>query len=102
MIDAENLIEGNFYFLISYFDDALSIPDIETYIYVGQNLLPSDKGSEIYHWYFQDPETYIEKGAFIESQNKKEIDTLRADQDTLETMYDIEGLISELSKLRSK
>jgi hypothetical protein len=102
MVDDNNLIKGNIYFLISFFDNDLTIPDIEIYIYIGKNVLPSDKESEGNSWYFQDPETYLQKGAFIESQEKSDFDILRADLDTLETIYDLEGVTLELSDIQNK
>lgn len=102
MFDENLLLKGNSYFLVGYFDNELSIPDIETYIYVGKNILPSDKKSGEDKWYFQDPETYFEKGPFIESQDKEGFDILRADQVTLETMYDLEGLIIALEEIKNK
>lgn len=100
MINDNELTSGKTYFLVEYFDDNLSIPDIETYIYVGKSLLPSDLELNEEKWYFQDPESYLLKGKFTDSNEKKEFDILRADQVTLETMYDLEGLTSSLINIK--
>lgn len=55
MISEDDLSVGNSYFLVGYFDDDLTIPDIETYIYIGKNVLPCDKDEDEDSWYFQDP-----------------------------------------------
>ena len=100
MINEDDLLEGNSYFLVGFFDNNLSIPDIETYIYVGKNVLPSDNDSEEESWYFQDPETYSKKGPFFEVQGKVDIDILRVDQDTLELVYNLDGVIEVLIEIK--
>ena len=97
MVKENNLCYGLFYFLVWFYDDDLSIPDIETHIFVGKNLLPSDKNSEEERWYFQEPESFLKNGLFLDVKNLSENDILRADQETLEMIYDLEGLIILLS-----
>ena len=101
MIDKDEIIIGNTYYLIGYFDNNLKIPDVETYIYVGKNVLPSDKNSNGDSWYFQDPSSFLSKGYFYENQNKEGFDIVRADEETLETIFDVSGLINELSDIEN-
>ena len=100
MIDKENLIIGQCYFLLGFYDDEMSIPDIESYIYVGGNLLPSDKGVKEEWWYFQNPETYMKQGCFVSVDDKRDCGVLRANPVTLEMFHDLEGLIRRLSEIR--
>ena len=102
MVNPEKLIEGNVYFLVEYFDNKLSIPDIETYIYIGKNVLSTDAASDEENWYFQDPESYLQKGPFVRSKDRTGIDILRADEVTLETMHDLNGMIVALSEITGK
>jgi hypothetical protein len=52
----DELREGECYFEISFWDTQSDIPCIETWIYVGKNLLK--EGTQENRWYFQDPESY--------------------------------------------
>jgi len=101
MLEKDNLFDGKIYYLVWYYDADLCMPDIETYIYVGKNVLPSDKSSEEDQWYFQNPELYLEKGVFFKNQEGVDYGVLRADLDTLETMYNLEGLIATLSIVKN-
>ncbi|WP_163833367.1 hypothetical protein [Spartinivicinus ruber] len=94
MISSESLIKGKTYYLIGFYDDALKIPDIETYIYVGKNLL-SDDGA----WYFQCPQTFLKQGPFNELP-PGDYSVMRADEDTLEMMYDSQGIVNLLTNLQ--
>ncbi len=100
MIDDKTLVEGERYFLVWYFDEEMNIPEIETHIYVGKNVFSDEKPVKD-SWYFQDPESYISLGIFSSIQDKSKCELLKADNDTLDTMYDLNGLILELQKLRS-
>lgn len=54
----EELTEGECYFDMAFYDTRSEIPTIQTWIYVGKNLLKADttRGDR---WYFQDPESYL-------------------------------------------
>jgi hypothetical protein len=62
MLNPDQLKVGSPYFMISYYDEARVVPEIETLIYVGKNLLKISNEKDI--WYFQNPVTYLSKGAF--------------------------------------
>jgi hypothetical protein len=100
MVDKIELVEGKSYFLVWYYDGGLSIPDIETYIYVGIDLLPDDKLSEESSWYFQNPDTYFKRGKFIDVNGDNDLGVLVADEETLEMIYDLDGLIVLLSEIK--
>ncbi len=99
MINNEDLIEGRRYFLVWYFDGEMNIPDIETHIYVGKNIF--EEGDDNDSWYFQDPESYITQGVFSTIEDKSKCELLKADKDTLDSMYNLDGLIVELERLRN-
>lgn len=100
MINKENLVEGSHYFLVWYFDEKKEVPDIETHVYVGKNVFSTVTPEQDF-WYFQDPESYTTLGDFTNIEDKNKCKLLKADSDTLDAMYDIDGLIVELEKLRS-
>ena len=59
----EDFVVGKFYFQIAYYDEDLSIPDIDTYIYIGNNIHgKGDNGMDDY--YFQDVWSYIKFGNY--------------------------------------
>lgn len=89
------LITGNCYFMVSYFDQEMRFPDIESYIYVGTNLLESDEADNPY-WYFQDAESYVEQGVFTQIEDKTSRKLVRADEDALEMFFDYDGLLCVL------
>lgn len=99
MLEEDDLIQGSCYFLVWYYDDDLRIPDIETYIFIGKNVLPSDKEDDE-RWYFQNPESYLKKGSFIKTNDGSDCGVFRTDQETLETIYDLEGLIGTLAEIK--
>lgn len=100
MIDSNKLIKGNCYFIVSYFDDGMCIPDVETYIFVGVNLL--EENNDITYWYFQDAESYEKYGEFSQIQDKSSREVLRVDKEALEMIYDYHGLIEVLDETRSR
>ena len=99
MIDENLLIEGERYFLVWYFDEDMKIPDIETHVYVGKNVFSEpDVPGQDDAWYFQDAGSYVKLGIFTGIQDKSKCELLKADRDTLESMYDLDGLIQELAE----
>src|SRR5262245_28380077 len=60
------LQEGAFYFLLSYVDDEMLIPLMDTRAFVGKNLEPGDSGK----LYFQDVDSYAE-GIRYDPANKE-------------------------------
>ena len=103
MIDQTKLLIGNRYFVVSFFDDELQIPNVETYIYVGKSLLPTDRDNNLECWYFQSPDSFLKVGVFTSKENGGKVltadDVLCADRETLEMIYDISGLIDLFSEL---
>lgn len=100
MINEGSFVTGRCYFLLSYYNDDMSIPDIESYIYVGKNVMPSDKKTKEEWWYFQSPETYLKLGSFFLSDDERDLGVLRTNSNTLELFCDLEGLIQKLSDIR--
>ena len=62
-MNKSELIENGCYFFVSYSDETMQYPLIETLVYVGVNVLSGDD-DEIPMWYFQDPDSFSERGKF--------------------------------------
>ena len=44
---------GQCYFLFGYFDEERRLPEVETYVFIGENLHGEVRGSESQSWYFR-------------------------------------------------
>ncbi len=100
MIKPEDLIEGQCYFLLLFYHPKIEIPMIKTFVYVGKNLYPVRKKKPEDEWYFQDPKSYLERGSFAQLSKKVKHEKFLANKDALFQMYDINGLIERLTKIR--
>ncbi|RJP20811.1 MAG: hypothetical protein C4520_10680 [Candidatus Abyssobacteria bacterium SURF_5] len=98
MIDPEKLVPGKCYFHFAFCHPKLDIPRITTLIYVGKNLFPQEASED--EWYFQDPESYLEHGSFINFKKKIEHERLLLTKDSLVAIYDLKGLIDQLKELK--
>jgi hypothetical protein len=97
----EELNEGECYFEISFCDTQSEIPCVETWIYVGKNLLKSD-GPTDNRWYFQDPESYVQHGNFVDLAKEIEHDVVAADLDAVRGFYCFGGLREALATLKPR
>jgi tetratricopeptide (TPR) repeat protein len=99
MLTADELVQGNCYFTVMFYDEDLSIPHVRTYVYIGKNLLPKKSPISANEWIFQDPQSYTKHGSFLNLPRKIKRELFIVDEDTLDIMYDINGLITKLSRL---
>ena len=53
-VTAGELLEGEVYFSVNFFDDDMLIPEVRPLVFAGRNLEPDDVGTV----YFQDVESY--------------------------------------------
>ncbi len=96
MIKENDLKIEKCYFMVDFYDKDLSVPNIETYIYIGKNIY-GNQDNEKDSWYFQEPDIFFDKGTSHEQDNSLENGIIFIEQDMLEFVYDINGVISELS-----
>lgn len=100
-MDSNELVVGQYYFLLLFYPSKNEIPWIKTFIYVGKNL--ESKGNKKKdEWFFQDPRSYLQHGSFVQLSKKIKREIFVAETDTLFQMYDISGLTERLSKIKSK
>ena len=95
------LEEGKAYFDIGYNDDNLIVPIIDTYIYVGKNLIEGDKNN----YYFQTPSCYFKHGPFYkvdEEPLKSELEIVMMEKDFAEMLHTIDSLCELLKSKKSK
>ncbi len=98
MIHPSQLVAGQAYYLLLFCDCSQKVPIIRTCIYIGKNLEARKKDARD-EWHFQDPESYLKHGSFLQLSDKIEHDVLLANEDSLSQFYDLNGLIARLSKI---
>lgn len=100
MIRDGELIQGECYYLVLYYDDELRFPEIKSLIYAG-----CDEGSDeggIRKWIFQDIESFLKHGAAKVGSSDKKFVIYRLDADTLSAVHTQRGLIEELARRGAK
>jgi len=97
----DELKQGECYFEIGFCDTESEIPCIETWIYVGKNLSTGDD-SRTDLWYFQDPESFITHGSFLNLPPDTPNEVITADADAVSGFFSFEGLQEALATLKPK
>ena len=97
MREVSEFVVGQSYFLLTYLDENLTLPDIKTLIFVGINA-NQDADKSKTSWCFVKPDEFIECDSNIEKILAKKPLMLRFEKDTLSALRDWRGLISELSE----
>jgi hypothetical protein len=102
LINPDKLSVGQCYFFVNFSqrDPKLSVPNIETLIYVGKNLVGAGKEEAGDEWFFQDPESYLEHGSYLQLPEGIERNVTIVHENSLAVIYDIEGLIACLEKVK--
>lgn len=85
MADPDSLVKGNCYFMVSYLDSELLIPEINTFIFIEH----VDEDDE--YWLFQDAESFAHKST--------DPDYLAIPEDQLYSILDISELRNNLKGL---
>jgi hypothetical protein len=88
MINPNFLIPGNCYFLVGYIDETLSVPLIDTLIFLEKKIDENDT----HYWLFQRAESYFNK-------DETEPEYLTVEEDSLEMILDIHKLQRELIEI---
>lgn len=98
MTSINDLIVGNLYFLMSFYDSEFRVPKIRTVIYIGKNIhRPEEAENE---WYFQDAGSYLEYGSFVDLPKETKRDVFVLDEDSLSFVYNLDELIKDLIEVR--
>jgi hypothetical protein len=54
------LVQGDIYFIVTYVDNHMLVPDIKTLVFLGRDV--ANEGDDLL--YFQDIDSYVKSGAF--------------------------------------
>lgn len=90
---------GRCYFMLSFFDNEGRMPLVETYVFIGVNLMERDQQSSGTTWYYKKPDSYIESGARLEEADLE--NCIRVGEDTIELMLDLLQLLEQLQGVAS-
>jgi hypothetical protein len=93
-VTAYALEEGEVYFSVQYADEALLIPIIETWVFVGKNLRPGITGDCLY---FQDVESYLQ-GVRYETATEENSSFQVASDGNIKHIFEFGKAIEELLK----
>ena len=99
---------GRAYFICSFYLRNSPVPEIETWIYLGENLLSGDQAEGAVHYhYFKRPEAYFWKEMAEESGRYDLLEQVKdEEQDEAESKLrvadsDLEALVYDYEKLKS-
>ena len=99
MPDSDKFVKGRCYFMLSFYDEDLEIPLVETYIFAGKNMIKKSRVSEDL-WYFKEPDAFIENGAAMTEKDFENCICL--DEEHLELVHDLPMLIGKLKEIRDR
>ena len=95
----ESLKIGQPVFLLGYHDQAMRLPFVEAYVYIGEELRDGTQPSV---WCFQSAESYLKSPIVDVEQSSPDADVLCLDRQGLATMVDWIGLVGELAAQLAK
>jgi hypothetical protein len=88
------------YFLVTHFDHDCRLPSVETYVFVGKNILgETAAASSDDRWYFQSGELRAQSGLFDRSRHIPAEHLIVIGEDMIDEFVDIRGLIDRLEQL---
>ncbi len=93
----ENLVEGRFYFMVTYSDVTLTKPKIASYAYAGTEQVSDDAGIQTTQYLFK----YIPVYRSTETEELAE-GYIAYPAEKLRDLNDIDGLLAELTEVKHK
>jgi hypothetical protein len=105
-VSAQDLKIGRVYFQVTYEDREFTVPAVDPMIYLGTNILevdPSDDPPGQSRYAFQDTVSFAHFGNAIEYQGETNLEDEGArvfslGVEDLECLFDLRGLVAELSQ----
>ena len=88
---AERLVRGSAYYILSYFDDDLTIPEIRTIVYIGKNVDDVEDGM----FYFQNFESYFRLGSYPNHRHG-DGEVFRFPETGLATVFELPEVVNSL------
>ena len=89
---------GRCYFMLSFFDSNGRMPLVETYVFIGANLMDADQKASGTTWYFKKPDSFIDSDVRLDDADHG--DCIRVGEDTIELMLDMPQLLQQLREVR--
>jgi hypothetical protein len=94
----KNFRVGECYFRLSFIDPAMTLPVVDTLVFVGMNLSGGDKNET---WYFQDPHSYNASGPAHES-GAKDAQVFCYSKDDVGNLLDLARLGHEIQNVMGR
>lgn len=91
---ASSLMEGEIYFSLSYVDDDMLIPTMETLVFIGNDLEGGDHGMV----YFQDIHSYREGVRHASATDESYANFYKGSANEISHIFEYESFLSELMK----
>jgi len=100
MNEEDSFIVGQVYFEVKYPDEALKYPLIESFVFIGKNVLDEDT-DETQVWYFQPAKSFAKQGSVLETRKgDRQVAGLKKHE--LAEMFDEERLFQKLKAARER
>lgn len=97
MINSNDLVMKEQYFLVTFFDRRLKLPRIRTVVYIGKNIFKEEVKDK---WYFQDAELYLSEGIPKELSDAEDLGVLALGEDALPLVETLDSLIEILGDVK--
>ena len=95
-MDGHDFVIGKPYYLLTFLDEEAQSPSIDTFVFLGVNILGEWGPADGTRWYFQTADSYITDGQFDADTNQSTDQLLVADADMLEAFLDVSELADNL------
>lgn len=89
-----NLKAGHCYFTFSYYDEDVKMPLIETFVFLGLDLMEDDPQRAQRTWYFKRPDSFMATAYRFEKADYE--NCIRMGEDTIDLMLDFGALVEQL------
>jgi|WetSurMetagenome_2_1015567.scaffolds.fasta_scaffold1216030_1 hypothetical protein len=92
------LRKGKVYFIFSFIDTHMDIPEIMSLIYLGKNLGEKNIND---NWFFQDAQSYVKIGALYGKKAKKPHKIIIMDTDSIKLIKNLSDLQKSLKRYKN-
>src|SRR5437588_13073398 len=89
-VQEDQLRPDDYYFMLTYLDEARLIPELKTLAFLGKNV----DGKSQHSLFFQDAQSYVRGGAY--PANKRDVEIFRCEASGLSNIYRLEKAIESL------
>lgn len=97
-MDPLKLKVGETYYLVTYFDEKLRYPSIDTFVYLGRDIFGDRAADEDALWVFQTAGSYVEDGPYDPKRKGPTDFLLTVGSDMIGDFLSLSDLIEDLKK----